>query len=112
MDSKLLNGCLDVLILEVVAAGPSYGYSITQTVLQRSRGTFSLKEGSLYPALHRLERQQLLEAYWQEFEGRRRKYYRLTPAGTEELSTRRSEWQEFSGAVNRVLGLELGIGHA
>ena len=109
MDSKLLNGCLDVLILEVMAAGPSYGYLITQTVLQRSRGTFSLKEGSLYPALHRLERQAWLESYWEEIEGRRRKYYRLTAAGKKELASRKAEWREFSLAVDRVLGLQQGL---
>jgi PadR family transcriptional regulator PadR len=65
-----------------------------------------LKEGSLYPALHRLERQKLLEASWSEFEGRRRKYYRLTSAGRHLLEARRNDWQVFTAGVNGVLGLE------
>ncbi|MEZ6049865.1 MAG: helix-turn-helix transcriptional regulator [Planctomycetaceae bacterium] len=81
MDTKLLNGTLEMMMLEVLSQGPSYGYEIVQTVLSRSGGQFELKEGSLYPALHRLERQQLLSSYWTEHEGRRRKYYKLSAAG-------------------------------
>ncbi len=108
MDSRLLNGLLDVLILEVVADGPTYGYEISQTVLSRSGGTFSLKEGSLYPALHRLERQKLLASSWSEHDGRRRKYYRLTTAGAKALAARREEWRVFSAGVNGVLGVSYG----
>ena len=115
MDQKLLTGTVEMLMLDVLSHGPSYGYAIVQTVLSRSGGRFELKEGSLYPALHRLERQKLLEAYWQEFDGRRRKYYRLTPAGRKLLGTKRAEWQTFAAGVNGVLGLELaginGLGH-
>jgi DNA-binding PadR family transcriptional regulator len=80
-----------------------------QTVLTRSRGHFELKEGSLYPALHRLERQKLLGSYWTEHEGRRRKYYKLTAAGRKALAARRAEWQTFAQGVNGVMGLEFGI---
>jgi PadR family transcriptional regulator PadR len=104
MDPKLLSGTLDLLILEVCQAGPTYGYEISQTVLARTAGTFELKEGSLYPALHRLERHKLLAASWSEHDGRRRKYYRLTAAGRKELAARREEWRTFSTAVNGVLG--------
>jgi transcriptional regulator len=109
MDSRLLNGTVDMLILEVVAGGPSYGYEITQTVLARSAGSFELKEGSLYPALHRLERQQLLSSYWTEHDGRRRKYYRLTASGRKQLAARRREWQAFASGVNGVLGLQSAL---
>ena len=109
MDPKLLTGTLDMLVLEVCSGGPSYGYEITQTVLARTAGRFELKEGSLYPALHRLERQKLLTASWSEHEGRRRKYYRLTVAGHKALATRREEWREFSAAVNGVMGATFGI---
>ena len=81
MDQRLLNGTVEMLMLETISHGPSYGYEIVQTVLSRSGGRFELKEGSLYPVLHRLERQKLLESSWSEFEGRRRKYYQLTAAG-------------------------------
>ena len=81
-----------MMILEVIAQGPSYGYEITQTVAERSNGYFELKEGSLYPALHRLERQKLLRAFWREADGRRRKYYELTDAGRAELAARKRSW--------------------
>lgn len=109
MDPKLITGTLETLMLEVISHGPSYGYEIVQTVLSRSGGRFALKEGSLYPALHRLERQKLLKANWDECEGRRRKYYRVTPAGRELLEARRKDWQAFAAGVNGVLGLEQGI---
>ena len=109
MDIKLLNGTVEMLILEIVSNDPSYGYEIVQTVLSRSGGSFELKEGSLYPALHRLERQKLLGAYWIEVEGRRRKYYKLTAAGRKTLEARRKEWKAFAAGVNRVLGLECGV---
>jgi transcriptional regulator len=110
MDSRLLWGTVDLLILDVIARGPTYGYLISQTVLEQSRGTFELKEGSLYPALHRLERQKLLESYWIDTEdNRRRKYYRLTPAGQLALAQRREEWTRFTSGVQGVLGANLGL---
>src|SRR6188508_1541739 len=105
MDAGFLNGSVDLLLLAVVAEGPSYGYEITQSVLSRSGGRFALKEGSLYPALHRLEREKLLEAYWTEHEGRRRKYYRLTPGGRKALASRKQEWSAFAAGMKGVLGL-------
>lgn len=105
MDSALLWGVVDLLILEVLSDRPSYGYEISQVVTARSRGYFELKEGSFYPALHRLERQKLLAGFWRESDsGRRRKYYRLTPAGGRELEARRKEWTQFVAGVQGVLG--------
>lgn len=109
MDTRLLTGMVEAFILEVVAPGPSYGYEIAQTVAGRSRGFFELKEGSLYPALHRLERQKLLTSFWEEAEGRRRKYYKLTAAGHKALAERKREWQEFSTGVNGLLGTAYGL---
>ena len=105
MDSRLLWGMVDMLILDVVARGPTYGYQIAQTVVGQSRGYFELKEGSLYPALHRLERQKLLTSYWQSTDaGRRRKYYKLTPAGRRALKAKKDEWTQFTAGVDGVLG--------
>ena len=109
MDSRLLWGMVDMLILDVIARGPTYGYQIAQTVVGQSRGYFELKEGSLYPALHRLERQKLLLSFWQEADGRRRKYYRLTSAGTKALAAKKQEWTQFAAGVSRVLGGEGGL---
>ena len=106
MDSRLLWGAVETLILEVIAQGPTYGYEIAQTVTGRSKGYFALKEGSLYPALHRLEQQKLVTAFWQEVDGRRRKYYKLSSAGQRALSERKAEWTAFATGVQGVLGLQ------
>jgi PadR family transcriptional regulator, regulatory protein PadR len=105
VDSRLLWGTVDMLILDVVSRGPTYGYQIAQSVLSQSRGYFELKEGSLYPALHRMERQKLLRSYWVDTdEGRRRKFYELTPAGRRALKDKREEWERFAAGVSGVLG--------
>ncbi|MSR57533.1 MAG: PadR family transcriptional regulator [Planctomycetaceae bacterium] len=110
MDSRLLWGMVDTLILEVISGGPTYGYEIAQTVLGRSRGYFEITEGSLYPALHRLERQKLLAAIWKEADGRDRKYYKLTPAGKTALAAKKREWQEFTSGVQGILGTANCVG--
>jgi PadR family transcriptional regulator PadR len=105
MDSRLLWGMLDMLILDVISRGPTYGYQIAQTVMSQSKGYFDLKEGSLYPALHRLERQKWLTSYWEDVEeGRRRKFYKITPAGRKTLEDKRDEWSRFTSSVESVLG--------
>ena len=109
MDSGFLNGTVELLLLVVISEAPGYGYAITQSVRSRSGGKLDLKEGSLYPALHRLEREKLLESYWTLHDGRRRKNYRLTAAGRKALAARRREWQAFTEGVRVVLGLESGI---
>jgi PadR family transcriptional regulator, regulatory protein PadR len=104
MDSQFLGSAVEMLILEVAGQGPTYGYELAQTVGERSNGYFELKEGSLYPALHRLERQKLLRSFWREADGRRRKYYELTQTGRAELAARKRSWLSFTAGVNRVLG--------
>ncbi len=107
MDSRLLWGVVEMLILEVISRGPNYGYDIVQRVLSDSQGYFELKEGSLYPALHRLERQKLLASYWSDSQAaRRRKYYKLTRAGGKALAAKRQEWAQFSTGVSAVLECE------
>jgi DNA-binding PadR family transcriptional regulator len=109
MDTRLLTGMVETLILEIVGQGSTYGYEIAQMVSSRSQGTFELKEGSLYPALHRLEREKLLASFWQMAEGRRRKYYKLTAAGQRALTARKRQWREFSTGVNGILGTAHGL---
>jgi DNA-binding PadR family transcriptional regulator len=104
MDSQFPSSVVEMLILEVIGQGPTYGYEIAQTVAERSQNYFVLKEGSLYPALHRLERQKLLKASWREADGRRRKYYALTAAGEAELARRKRSWLSFAASVRGVLG--------
>lgn len=107
MDSRLLWGAVEMLMLEVVSHGPTYGYQIAQTVAQHSQGYFDLKEGSLYPALHRLEQQGLLQSFWEEVDGRRRKYYKLSTSGRKALTAKKSAWRAFSQGVEGVLGAEM-----
>jgi PadR family transcriptional regulator, regulatory protein PadR len=98
-----LKGHLDGLILAVVAAAPAHGYAIIEELKRRSRGAFALPEGTVYPALHRLERAGLLESGWSKRSGRKRRVYKLTRRGRRQLEARKSEWHEFARAVDAVL---------
>ncbi|MFO0900372.1 MAG: helix-turn-helix transcriptional regulator [Pirellulales bacterium] len=109
MDSRLLWGIVEMLVLDVVSRGQSYGYEISQQVTAQSAGYFDLKEGSLYPALHRLERHGLLAATWAEADGRRRKYYKLTTAGKKAHAAKTAEWARFVAGVSGVLGGASGV---
>jgi PadR family transcriptional regulator PadR len=103
MNAEALKGHLDALILAVLAAGPAHGYVIIEELKQRSGGTLALPEGTVYPALHRLERAGLLASAWSSAAGRRRRVYRLTRSGRRELGLRKDEWRAFSRAVEAVL---------
>ena len=103
MRAESLKGHLDALILAVLADGPLHGYAIIEKLKRRSDGTFELPEGTVYPALHRLEAGGLLASEWSAGDGRRRRVYELTRRGRRELGTRRGEWREFSRAVEAVL---------
>jgi PadR family transcriptional regulator PadR len=103
----LLRGALEPIILEVIAGGATYGYEIAKAIETASSGKLLAQEGTLYPALHRLEKQGLLAAEWGESaEGRKRKHYHLTPLGKKERAVRRKEWQSFTRTVNEILGFE------
>ncbi len=104
MRPDLLRGHLDRLLLAVLADEPGHGYALSQRLDQRSGGTFSVPEGSLYPALQRLERAALVTSTWHIVDGRRRRVYRLSSAGRDALSESTNEWRLFSGAVDRVIG--------
>src|SRR5437588_960148 len=102
MRAETLKGHLDALILGVLSRGPLHGYAIIDELKQRSGGSLDLPEGTIYPALHRLEACGLLASTWSEG-GRRRRVYRLTPRGKRELGERRQEWTGFVRAVEAVL---------
>ena len=101
--AETLKGHLDSLILAVVAAGPAHGYAIIEELKRRSGGTFTLPEGTVYPALHRLERAGLLESDWSASTGRKRRVYKLTRRGRRQLEARKSEWRDFARAIDAVL---------
>jgi DNA-binding PadR family transcriptional regulator len=102
VNAEELKGHLDALILAVVSGEPLHGYAIIAELKRRSGGTLSLPEGTIYPALHRLERAGLLNSDWSK-EGRRRRVYRLTARGRRELGVRRESWREFAATVEAVL---------
>lgn len=99
-----MNGQLDSLILASLAEEPAHGYAVLQRLKQRSSGAFDLAEGTIYPALHRLERDGLLSSSWSIQSGRRRRVYSLTSSGRATLRTRRRDWTQFARAVEAVLG--------
>ncbi|MFQ5424332.1 MAG: PadR family transcriptional regulator [Phycisphaerae bacterium] len=114
VNPDLVRGTLNTLLLETLADEPRYGYEICKIVEQKTGGYFRMREGSLYPALHRMEKAGLLRATWRDApEGRRRKYYQLTARGRKELAARRKEWRDFSTAVNAILSSRrFGLGGA
>jgi len=102
MNAEALKGHLDTLILAVLETGPLHGYAIIERLKQRSAGALVLPEGTVYPALHRLEATRLLSSSWSDGR-RRRRVYRLTPAGRRELASRRDQWRAFTAAIEAVL---------
>ena len=102
--SDLLQGTLDLVILKVVAQGPIHGYAITKRIQQISNDVLQIQQGSLYPALHRLEKRKWLRAEWGAAEsGREAKFYALTPAGRKQLAAEEEEWSRLSTAIGLVM---------
>lgn len=102
--SDLPQGTLDLLLLQVVALGPVHGYAIAQRIQQISRDVLQVQQGSLYPALHRLENKGLLAAEWKASEtGREAKYYHLTPKGSTQLRAETASWLRLSEAIALIL---------
>ena len=102
--SDLLQGTLDLLILQVVALGPLHGYAIAQRLQQISKEALQIQQGSLYPALHRLEERKLLRADWKITEtGREAKFYSLTKLGEKQLEVERANWKRLTDAISLVL---------
>ncbi len=104
MNRERLKGNLDLLLLSVLAAGPAHGYAIISALRNRSNGTFDLPEGTVYPALHRLEDSGLLVSSWADADGRRRRVYGLTDEGSAALASEQTEWQRFATGIQAVLG--------
>lgn len=105
----LLQGTLDMLVLKALQLGPMHGWGIAERIESGSRNVLSMNQGSLYPALYRLERQELIRSEWNQSENNRRaRYYTLTPAGRRQLAAERENWERLSGAVNLVLRMSEG----
>jgi transcriptional regulator len=102
MKPEVLKGHLDGLVLAALEVEPAHGYGIIQRLRLRSDEVFTLPEGTIYPALHRLERDGLVKSRWTTVNGRKRRVYRITRSGKEGLAVRKLEWQTFSRAVEAV----------
>lgn len=104
INKELVKGSTVILILTLLEKKEMYGYEMTKEIEKKSDGIFSFKEGTLYPILHTLESDKMVESYWSEYEGRRRKYYRITDKGKLMLKDKKQEWRLFRSTVDRVLG--------
>jgi transcriptional regulator len=104
MEGEMLKGHLDMIVLAALAPGPAHGYAVIEEIKRRSGEAFALPEGTVYPALHRLEHAGLLSSRWVTAEsGRRRRVYALTRQGSRALAERRAIWERFAGAIGGLL---------
>ncbi|MCA9076124.1 MAG: PadR family transcriptional regulator [Planctomycetaceae bacterium] len=101
---RILQGTLNMMVLRILSDGAEHGYGIARKISERSKDGLLIKEGSLYPALHRLEKNGLVSSEWRASESNRRaKYYRLTAKGKQELASEAASWQQASQAINNVM---------
>jgi DNA-binding PadR family transcriptional regulator len=103
MIGEALKGHLDLLLLAILSGGPMHGYAIIESLRSKSEGTFDLPEGTIYPALHRLENQGLLRSHWSDGPVRRKRIYQISPRGEQIFIQRRMEWKKFSKAVDSLV---------
>lgn len=103
VNKELSKGSIGMLLLSILSKKDMYGYQMIKELESQSENVFTLKEGTLYPLLHTLEKNGLLKAYWEQENGRKRKYYTITENGKEELKKQTEEWITFSKAVTQVV---------
>ncbi len=103
VSKELIKGSTSLLVMSVLKGKDLYGYRIIKELEIRSENAFEFKEGTLYPILHALEKEGFLESYWDEIDGRKRKYYHLTSKGLKQLDSKKQEWKFYSESVDRVL---------
>ncbi len=104
LQSEMLQGTLDMLVLQTLLLGPAHGHTIAHVIEQRSEDVLQIEHGSLYPALHRLENRGWIASFWGTSESNRKaRYYRLTPAGRKQLNAQTARWQQLVRAIGRIL---------
>lgn len=101
MDQEMMKGSIDLILLSLIAQRDMYGYEIVKVLKKISDDTYEMSEGTLYSALKRLEKSRWVESYWQETDGGRRKYYRLTNEGGQALDSKRENWKWMNGLVHK-----------
>ena len=110
INKELLKGSTVILVLSLIDREPKYGYQMIQEIEKKSSGVFKFKEGTLYPILHSLEADGMIESYWWGNDGsRQRKYYRITNKGNQSLNEKQQEWVTFRSAVDKILTRETYI---
>ena len=103
MDKEILKGSIDILLLSLISQKDCYGYEMVKSLKENSQELYSMGEGTLYPALKRLEKKKWIESYWQEADaGKRRKYYRITDAGTKELAKKIGDWNVVKELIQKT----------
>ena len=104
LEGEMLQGTLDLLILQTLVLGPAHGHTIAHAIEHRSDEVLQVEHGSLYPALHRLEDRGWIASFWGTSENNRKaKYYRLTPAGRKQLAAQKSRWEQLVRAIGRIM---------
>lgn len=104
INKELLKGSTTILILSLLKRKPMYGYEIIKEIELRSSGIFNFKEGTLYPILHALENNEMVESFWSEGENsRKRKYYKITENGNKQLNEKKDEWKLFTNTINGII---------
>jgi transcriptional regulator len=104
LQGEVLQGTLDLLVLQTLLLGPAHGHTIAHAIENRSDDVLQVEHGSLYPALHRLEDRKWIASFWGTSENNRKaRYYRLTPAGRKQLAVQTDRWEQLVQAINRVL---------
>lgn len=103
MRPELLKGNLDLLLLSILKERPAHGYAVIEELRQRSQGAFDLPEGTVYPALHRMERAGLLTSHWSDGTGRRRRVYQISGLGLGALQEKKEEWGTFARSIRLIL---------
>ena len=104
MQSEMIQGTLDMLVLQTLVLGPAHGHTIAHAIERRSEDVLQIEHGSLYPALYRLENRGWIASFWGTSENNRKaKYYRLTPAGKKQLSAQATRWEQLAQAISRVM---------
>lgn len=108
LNSELLRGSLDLMVLSILLGGRKYGYLLQQELREASRGMVDMPAGTLYPLLHRLESDQLIRSEWDKSTGRPRKWYELTAAGRKRLTRQAGEWRDYAECLRAMLAPVLG----
>lgn len=104
INKELLKGSTELLVLTVLESKSIYGYEIIKELKKGTNNVFKLQEGTIYPILHKLEEKKYISSYWDEIDGKRRKYYSITKEGKKQLSHKKEEWKIFTSSVNEIVG--------